>query len=101
MNDSQESLSLFPDQPIVYFFNGVANIQKKKFSDAVTILNSGVKMVVDNKDLEGQFYSSLGDAYNELKQYSKSDENYDKALGINPKDANILNNYAYYLSVRG
>ena len=57
-------------------------------------------MVVDNKNLEGQFYTNLGDAYNELKDYSKSDENYEKALSINSKDANVLNNYAYYLSIR-
>jgi Tfp pilus assembly protein PilF len=58
-------------------------------------------MVVDNKTLEGQFYTSIGDAYNELKEYTKSDESYEKALVINPKDQGALNNYAYYLSVRG
>jgi tetratricopeptide (TPR) repeat protein len=101
LKDSQEGISLFPDQPIVYFMNGVANIQKKNFSDAITVLSTGVKMVVDNKILEAQFYTSLGDSYNELKNYPKSDESYEKALAINPKDANVLNNYAYYLSVRG
>ena len=101
MSDSQEALGIFPDQPIVYFFNGLANNQKKKYSEAITVFSSGVKMVVDNKELEQQFYSSMGDAYNELKDYAKSDDSYEKALAINPKDANVLNNYAYYLSVRG
>jgi tetratricopeptide (TPR) repeat protein len=100
MIDSKESLDIFPDQPIVYYFNGIANIQKKKYSEAVTVLNTGIKMVVDNKNLEAEFYTSLGDANNELKEYAKSDENYEKALALNPKDANVLNNYAYYLSVR-
>ena len=99
--DSKEAIEIFPDQPVVYFFNGIANIQKKNFSEAVTVLNTGVKMVVDNKNLEGQFYTNLGDAYNELKEYSKSDDSYEKALSLNPEDANVLNNYAYYLSVRG
>ena len=98
--DSKEAMDIFPDQPVVYFFNGIANIQKKNFTDAISALNLGVKMVVDNKNLEGQFYTNLGDAYNELKDYGKSDENYEKALSINPKDANVLNNYAYYLSIR-
>jgi tetratricopeptide (TPR) repeat protein len=101
IKDSEEAMSLFPDQPLVYFFNGLAKIQKKKYADAVTVLNSGVKMVVDNKPLEGQFYSSLGEAYNELKDYSRSDDNFEKALAINPKDANVLNNYSYFLSLRG
>ncbi len=99
-NDSKEALELFPDQPIVYFYGGIADMQKKNYTEAISILNSGVKMVVENKPLENQFYTNLGDAYNELKDYAKSDENYEKAITINPKDANVLNNYAYYLSVR-
>lgn len=58
-------------------------------------------MIVDNKDLESQFYSSLGEAYNEIKDYVKSDESFEKGIAIDPKNANTLNNYAYFLSVRG
>lgn len=101
LTESEETISNFPDQPLGYFFNGLANSQKKKYADAVKSLNTGVKLIVDNKNLEGQFYSSLGEAYNELKDYAKSDENYEKALELNPKDVNVLNNYAYFLSVRG
>lgn len=101
LKDCEEAMSLFPDQPVVYFFNGLANSQKKKYTEAISSLNSGLKMVVDNKPLEAQFYAALGDAYQELKDYKKSEENYEKALEINSKDATVLNNYAYYLSVRG
>jgi tetratricopeptide (TPR) repeat protein len=97
---SDEAMALFPEQALPYFFNGLAQIQNKNYSGATSVLNSGVKLVVDNKPLEGQFYASLGDAYNELRDYAKSDESYDRALEINPKDANVMNNYAYYLSVR-
>ncbi len=99
--ESNEAITLFPDQPVIYFFNGFANIQKKKYADAVTSLNSGVKMVVDDKVLEGSFYSSLGEVYNELKDFPKSDENLEKALALNPKDESVLNNYSYFLSLRG
>lgn len=101
MKDGDETISLFPDQPLGYFFTGLARIQGKKYQEAVTVLNSGLKMLVDNPELEGQFYVSLGDAYNELKDYTRSDENYEKALKLDPKEANVLNNYAYYLSLRG
>lgn len=97
---SNEAMTLFPEQPLPYFFNGLSLSQNKKFNDAVTSFNTGLKLVVDNKNLEGQFYAGLGDAYNELKDYTKSDTNYDKALELNSKDANVMNNYAYYLSVR-
>jgi tetratricopeptide (TPR) repeat protein len=98
--DGKEALEIFPDQPVIYFFCGIASNQKKNYRDAVDYLNTGVKLVVDNKNLEAQFYSGMGDAYQELKEFEKSEENYEKALEINPKDANVLNNYAYYLSLR-
>jgi len=36
-----------------------------------------------------------------LNDNPKSDESYEKALSFNPDNAYTLNNYAYYLSVRG
>ncbi len=101
VKDGAEATSLFPDQPFAYLLSGIAQIQKKNFTTAVSNLNSGVKMVVDNPELESRFYASLGEAYHELKDNTRSDENYEKALKLNAKDANLLNNYAYYLSLRG
>ena len=48
-----------------------------------------------------QIYSGLGDSYNALKRFKESDEAYNKALEINPDNSYTLNNYAYYLSLRG
>ena len=47
-----------------------------------------------------QFYSTLGEVYHELKDYEKSDQNYERALALDGKDASTLNNYAYFLSLR-
>ncbi len=100
IKDSDEAMETFPDQPLVYLYNGIAHSQLKNYTKAVESLNSGVKMVVDNKEMEAQFYTSLGEAYNELKNYPKSDESFEKAISLDPKNANTLNNYAYFLSVR-
>ena len=43
----------------------------------------------------------LGDAYNETGDFVNSDYSFDEALVIDPNNAYILNNYAYYLSLRG
>lgn len=48
-----------------------------------------------------QSFSSLGDCYHALKDNVNSDGAYDKALSYNADNAFTLNNYAYYLSVRG
>lgn len=100
-HDADTTIELFPDQPFSYFLSGVARIQKKNFTEAISHLNTGLKMVVDNPALEGQFYSSLGEAYHELNDAVRSDEYFEKALKLNAEDPLLLNNYAYYLSVRG
>ena len=100
LKESDEALSLFPTQPIVYFFNGLAKAQSNKNSEAVEQYKAGLNLVIDNKDLEEQLYASLGDSYDKLKDFKKSDEAFDKALNIKPKDTYVLNNYAYYLSLR-
>ena len=100
MADSREAMDKFPNQPLPYLFNGFGNSRKKKYQDAVESFMAGLKLVVDDTSLEKDFYTNLGDNYNSLKNYSKSDEAYEKALKINNDDAYVLNNYSYYLSLR-
>jgi Tfp pilus assembly protein PilF len=87
-------------QPLPYLFNGFANYQKKNYETARKSLETGSNLVVDNNLMLAQFYSTLGDICNQLKDHKKSDEYYDKALKIKPDDAYVLNNYSYYLSLR-
>lgn len=98
--DSKEAMELFPNQPIPYFFNGAANIQLKKYEEAVEAFTTGKEFVFGNDLLLAQFYANIGDAQNQLKNHSASDEAYEKALEIDPNSAYVLNNYSYYLSLR-
>lgn len=99
-NESKAAIELFPNQPSFYFFHGFAAIQKKEYREAVKTLEEGKELVIDNNPLLEQFYSTLGDAYNSLKDYVNSDSSYEKALLINPDNVYVLNNYSYYLSLR-
>jgi tetratricopeptide (TPR) repeat protein len=92
---------LYPNQPIGYLMAGIGNLQLQNLTNAVDYLEAGLDFVLDNPELEEQFCISLADAYNQLKEYAKSDAYFDKALEINPNSPTVLNNYAYYLSVRG
>lgn len=98
---SSSALELFPNQPLVYFFNGIAKNQLKKHKEAAEILSLGEPLVIENPLLKAQMLSSLGEAYNDLKEYAKSDSSFEKALLFDGDNAYTLNNYAYYLSVRG
>jgi len=100
LSTSDEALEYFPVDPLFYYFNGVSNKWFKNNENAISSLEMGVEFIVDNENLLLEFYSSLADVYHATKQHKLSDEYYEKALEIDPNNVLILNNYAYYLSVR-
>lgn len=99
-NTSKEVMELFPNEPAPYLFLGVALIKEKNTKDAIRELKSGKDLVIDDPALMLQFYSYLGEAYHKEKDFANSDLSFDKALEYDPKSATVLNNYAYYLSLR-
>ena len=98
---SLAAIELFPVQATPYLFNGIACIKLKKYQDAIEVLNTGKDFVTDSKLVLAEFYSNLGDAHHYRKNHEASDEAYDKSLRLNPNNAYLLNNYSYYLSLRG
>jgi len=98
--DSKQAIELFPNEPAPYLLNGIANYQLKNYKQTISILIKGIDFVVQNNAMLAQFNANLGDAYQNEKQFSRSDSCYEKALQINPNDTYVLNNYAYFLSLR-
>lgn len=101
IKDGDNALSMFPNQGWMNYLVGVAWVQKKNPTKALGYLKNATSLEVQDKDLLSQCYSAMGDCYHQLKDDKRSDEAYDKALTYNPDNAYTLNNYAYYLSVRG
>jgi tetratricopeptide (TPR) repeat protein len=97
---SFEAMELFPSQPMVYYYNGLANLQLRNYKKAAESLRDGLEYIVEDKIMMSSFYSFLGDAYFYLKEYEKSDKALDDALKINADNYYVLNNYAFYLSLR-
>ena len=100
LKTSEQALTYFSTDPLFYYFNGVANKWFKNYDLAINSLNMGVEFVLDNKMLLLEFYSSLADSYHAIKEHKLSDEYYEKSLEIDSNNVLILNNYAYYLSLR-
>jgi len=97
---SKEAMELFPNQPSFFLYNGIAAMQLKQYADAVDAFKAGADVTVANAPLSAQFYASLGDSYNYLLKYTESNASYEKALTYDSKNTQVLNNYAYYLSLR-
>ena len=97
---SKEALEYFPSYPLFYYFNGVSNKWFKNYDLAIKSLETGVEFVVENQNLLLEFYSSLADIFYSKSNYEKSDKYYDMVLEIDSNNLLVLNNYAYYLSLR-
>ncbi|GAB3233356.1 tetratricopeptide repeat protein [Hymenobacter seoulensis] len=98
---TEQALELFPNQASLWFYNGVGQQLKKQPTKALKALEYGRKLATDNPELLAQFDTQLGDVYHELKDYPKSDAAYEAALVFDANNAQALNNYSYYLSLRG
>jgi tetratricopeptide (TPR) repeat protein len=97
---SDEALEMFPNQNKIYYFNGFANLQTRRYQEAISALEQAKRLSSSNAKMVAELNSLLGDAYNATKAYDKSDKAYDDALAVDPANEAVLNNYSYYLALR-
>ncbi|MEE4255847.1 MAG: tetratricopeptide repeat protein [Bacteroidales bacterium] len=98
---SRQTIELFPQQPLPYLFAAVASYNFEDHEQMIRDLETGIQYVVRNDLLLAEFYNYLGDAYHQTGQDKKAFEAYEASLKIKPDNSIVLNNYAYYLSLRG
>lgn len=99
----REAIDYSPDEMVFYYFSGLAYVQKDDDDKALEMFKKGVGQIDESSDsrIVSDFYAVMGDIY-----YSKGFEKeayaaYDSCLQYNADNNGCLNNYAYYLSVKG
>ena len=97
---SRRALDLYPSQGANYFFLGIALQRNHQEDEAATTLRSGLTYLADQPELEAQFHIMLGDIEHRRANHAESDRCYGKALRLQPDNSLVLNNFAYYLSLR-
>lgn len=98
---SEKAARLFPNQADVHYLNGIGHYNKKEYPEAIRAINRAIDLQPEEKaEILSEMHMTLGDIYNTTKQYALSDSSYNVALRLNPRNETVLNNYAYYLSVR-
>jgi len=98
---SDQAIEYYSFNPIFYYYKAVALIYKSQYKESNKILIRALEYTLDNTTLESEIYALLGDNYNKLGDNEESDKFYDLALSVNPDFILVLNNYSYYLSLRG
>ncbi|CAM3587375.1 tetratricopeptide repeat protein [Pontibacter korlensis] len=98
---AEQALELFPNQAVFWFYSGTGHLIEKNYEKAVKALEYGKRLSIGEPELVLQFNMQLGDGYNSLKDYQKSDAAYEAVLAQDANNEHVLNNYSYFLSLRG
>ena len=98
---SEKAARLFPNQATVHYLNGIGYLNKGENTRAIKSINRAIDLQPDEQSPElADMHATLGDLYNNLKEFVRSDSSFERSLRLNPANPTVLNNYAYYLSVR-
>ena len=98
---SEEAYAAFPDEPA---FLNMRVMAYYNLGDMPAVIAESTRMAEafkDNPDVVVQALSTIGDTYHQLDNEKEAFKAYEKALRINPRYAPVLNNYAYFLCIRG
>lgn len=99
--DSKKALSYFPEQPVIYMLNSVGLLQLKQYDALLSLLDSGEVHAKGNSKILSQLNTYRGEAYYNKKNFDAACNAFEKGISQDPQNYMAMNNYAYYLSVKG
>lgn len=76
---SEQNLQLFPNQPELYYYSGLANNQLKEYKKAKEALELGLDFIVDDVTLQANFYIQLGESFAGLNDAKNKEYYFNKA----------------------
>jgi tetratricopeptide (TPR) repeat protein len=95
------AIEAMPQASQWYFYNGIANFQLERYDEALAAYLSALPLLGDDKRmLRSDFYGQIGDTHYKMGNHVQAFEAYENAIANNPQNIVILNNYAYYLSLK-
>lgn len=102
LNSLAESAgALFPNLPVFPYFRGMALMEIGESRAAERQLKVARNLIVDRPNFESDVLVMLAQLAHDQGDHTASDAWFDQALEANPQNILALNNYAYYLALRG
>jgi len=99
INEANKDLDDFNNNEIFEIYLGLGYLQEGQYELGKVALEKALRN--DNsEEATIQMQMFLAEIYNKLKLYDESDSMFDLILKKEPENVMILNNYAYYLSLR-
>ena len=100
-SDCDKALEYFPAQPLIYILKSVGFLQQKRYTELLAVIDSGLVHVNNDPKILSQLYTYRAEAYYNLKRYHEAFDVFDKVVELDPENYMAMNNYAYYLSIKG
>ena len=101
LNTTRLAISRYPYSARLYYYQGLAYFNKNEYSQTVEALLMAEEFIIDEPLFKSEVFSLIGDSYHKLGSHTESDEAYVTALMYNDQNVYVLNNYSYYLALRG
>ncbi|MBQ6226164.1 MAG: hypothetical protein IJJ73_07680 [Bacteroidaceae bacterium] len=100
---SRRGLNYHPEEIAYAYYLGMALAEQKKLTDAADVLQQGLRVRTEfvSERLVSNVFGVLGDIYYQQGKEAEAFAAYDSALVYMEDNIMCLNNYAYYLSLKG
>lgn len=94
-----EAMDRYPDSLDIVSYAGFYILENGSQEHAIKVFKKGLEIC--GNDIErSRIYGYIGDIYHEMGKDGKAFKAYRKALDYDTENAMVLNNYAYFLSLR-
>ncbi len=97
---NQKAREFAPNNAFVLFFTGASYMMTDQYEKAGELLEEASN-APGRRNFRSIIYGTLGDVMQELDSWDRAVDAYNMALRLDRDNHNALNNYAYFLSVRG
>jgi tetratricopeptide (TPR) repeat protein len=99
IKDANNAIESHPNQPFPYLALGIAFYNNNQAEKGIKVLKQGKDLVIEDEILESDFLFELGNIHYNQNDIDESFNYFEKAIGLNPNNYILLNNYSYYLSL--
>jgi len=94
------AVEIFPDSIEFLYLKGVAEYENEKYADVIHSFDDHFLQKADDA-MAIEALTLKGEAYHKLQLYHESDSLFELVLSLDPENYLVLNNFSYYLALRG
>ena len=92
-----------PEEMAFYYYQGIAYYQENQLDEALNAFQNGIGVITSESDpaIVSDFYAVMGDIMHQKGMEQEAFAAYDSCLVWKEDNIGCLNNYAYFLSMKG